>query len=81
MTCDGKVMSVTERECGGIQLANGGDPDNDELAKWNIGVAWLGMTYETAVRWCNGFEDEPHDGPYAKTIERDKARERKRWYA
>lgn len=82
MTCDGKVMTLTERECGGIELACGGDPNDSYLARpWNVGAVWLGMTYETAYRWRSGQEDEPHTGKYAKTIERQKRAARERWYA
>lgn len=91
MTCDGKVMSVTEREVGAMSLASGACdlpqmPDDDEfdyvIEATGLGVVWLAMTDRTVHRWVNGVEDDDSlEGPeYAAIYAEDEAR-REAWYA
>jgi hypothetical protein len=76
MTCDGKSMLITRRELGAMALANGGDPE-EPLAKWSVGVVWLGMTFETVFLWCNGVEYVSRNQFTRETMRA----EAERWYA
>ena len=79
MTCDGKVLALTQREVGGIALANGGDPQDefDDMLRWSTYVFWLAATAETAYRLCNGVDDGP-DRPDLALWRQER---RDQWYA
>lgn len=83
MTCDGKVMVVTEHDAGAIGLAGGAmdEEDFEIMGFGDIAVVWLAMTDTTLYRWENGH-DEPSDTELGyPDLEAIHEAQRERWYA
>lgn len=82
MTCDGKVMVVTEREAGAIGLAGGASDEEDfEIIGFgHIAVVWLAMTDATVYRWENAHECPSDTAMGYPDLEAIREAERERWY-
>jgi hypothetical protein len=90
VTCDGKVMSVTQKEICALALACGYSDMppmiDDEDFDWRsvcseVGAVWLAMTQSTEYRWRTGREDMPSTGKYADEINAENLAACDRWYA